>query len=282
MPGWMCCDRWEKWENWSDEDRSVAVKSTASQAAFLASHPSVMAFFLASDFAPPDDIADDYQAALRAHGFSGTILPSAEHYETHDLKSGMKMTGPYDWVPPHYWYFPHNGGAFGFLTESSPGAAIPELESLRGMLTAGELDTLWRNPAAPQLHAGGRGSDFETLDEFGEALFARHGRATSLEDFVLKAQLMNYESERIPFEAYRHNKYAKSTGFIHWLVNSSWPSLIWTLYGFDLAPSAGYYGAKMGNAPVLMQYAFDRLRTGISAPGAKTDVELAPTRSTSV
>jgi AcrR family transcriptional regulator len=40
--------------------------------------------------------------------------------------------------------------------------------------------------------------------------------------------------------------------------------------------------AGLGDIETLMQYAFDRLRTGISAPGAKTDVELAPTRSTSV
>ena len=41
-------------------------------------------------------------------------------------KSGVKMTGPYDYVAPSYWYLDrgHYGGAVGFNTETSPGPAI--------------------------------------------------------------------------------------------------------------------------------------------------------------
>jgi exo-1,4-beta-D-glucosaminidase len=266
LPGWMCCDKWEQWviyEDWQNftpwgpEVLPIAVKSTESVSRFFRNHPSAVGFYLASDWAPPDPIADAYQKALRDHGFQGSLFPSATNYETHDLKSGFKMTGPYMWVPPHYWFFPHNGGNFGFITESSPGESFAELESLRNMLTTAELDTMWRTPATPQLHAGGRGSDFESMEEFGRALFGRHGTATSLADFVLKAQLMNYEANRVPFEAYRRNKYARSTGFVYWLLNDSWPSLIWHLYGHDLSTAATYFAAKKGLEPLHVQYSYD-------------------------
>ena len=50
-------------------------------------------------------------------------------------ESGVKMTGPYDYVAPSYWYVDqHNGGAFGFNTETSPGPAIPSLASRQKFL----------------------------------------------------------------------------------------------------------------------------------------------------
>ena len=51
------------------------------------------------------------------------------------------MTGPYEYVPPVYWYVDRNaGGAYCFNTETSPGPAIPPIESLRRMLPK---DHLW-------------------------------------------------------------------------------------------------------------------------------------------
>ena len=46
------------------------------------------------------------------------------------------MTGPYDYVPPGYWLIDddHFGGAFGFNTETGPGAAIPDVSSLKKFL----------------------------------------------------------------------------------------------------------------------------------------------------
>ena len=39
--------------------------------------------------------------------------------------SGMKMLGPYEYVPPNYWMEDtSHGGAFGFATEISPGPAV--------------------------------------------------------------------------------------------------------------------------------------------------------------
>ena len=40
--------------------------------------------------------------------------------------SGVKMNGPYDWVPPSYWFVDRQrGGAYGFNTETGPGPQPP-------------------------------------------------------------------------------------------------------------------------------------------------------------
>ncbi len=42
MFGWMCCNQWEKWDQWSEEDHRVAQDSLRSQILMLRPHASVV------------------------------------------------------------------------------------------------------------------------------------------------------------------------------------------------------------------------------------------------
>ena len=65
--------------------------------------------------------------------------------------NGVKMTGPYDYVAPSYWYVDtHNGGAIGFNTETSPGPAIPSLASRKKFLPDPEAWPPTANWSPPQ------------------------------------------------------------------------------------------------------------------------------------
>jgi exo-1,4-beta-D-glucosaminidase len=56
-------------------------------------------------------------------------------------RSGVKMTGPYDYVAPSYWYVDsHHGDAYGFNTETSPDPAIPSIANIRKFIPP---DQLW-------------------------------------------------------------------------------------------------------------------------------------------
>ncbi len=166
--------------------------------------------------------------------------------------SGVKMRGPYAYVPPSYWLTDtERGGAFGFATEIGPGAAVPPLESLERMLPA---DRLWPINEYWMFHAGG--GQFRDLSRFTEALEARYGPATNVEDYARKAQALAYEGQRAMFEAYGRNKY-RSTGVIQWMLNDAWPSLIWHLYDHYLRPGGGYYGTKKACEPVHVQFSYD-------------------------
>jgi len=249
MAGWCCCDHWERWRTWKDEDYGIAGESLRSQLLRLRSHPSLLAFLYGSDNAPPKRVEDMYLQVIKDTGWPDPYVSSAGGRSTEIGPSGVKMTGPYDYVAPSYWLEDReNGGAYGFNTETSPGPAIPVIESIREMMPA---DKLWPINDVWELHAGG--GQFKKFDLFNRALEARYGPATGLDDYAEKSQLMTYAGERAMFEAYSENKY-KSTGVIQWMENNAWPSMIWHLYDWYLRPGGGYFGTKKACEPVHIQY----------------------------
>ena len=253
VAGWSCCDQWEQWSKWTPENRAVAESSLRDQIARLRSHPSLLVWLNGSDNPPPDDVERAYDAILGDLHWPNPVLSSATGRATAASgPTGVKMTGPYDWVPPSYWYEDTTrGGAFGFNTETSPGPAIPPIESLKRLLPP---DHLWPIDDVWNFHAGG--GRFTKITTYANALAARYGEPTSADDFAKKSQLAAYEGERAMFEAYGREKY-KATGVIQWMLNNAWPSLIWHLYDFYLRPGGGYFGAKKANEPVHVQYSYD-------------------------
>jgi exo-1,4-beta-D-glucosaminidase len=151
------------------------------------------------------------------------------------------------------------GGAFGFDSEVSAGATIPLLEDLTRMLSPQELEALWKYPEVRQFHASAAWSTFAKLAAFDTALAKRYGPPRSLEDYVAKSQLENYDNVRAQFEAFNaHMDAAKpSTGVIYWMLNNAWPSLHWHLYDYFLNPGGAYFGARVANEPVHIQYSYD-------------------------
>ena len=263
MAGWCCCDHWEHWAKWKPQDFDIAKASLQDQIYRLRSHPSVVMWLNGSDNPPPPDVEEMYLAVEKQLHFpnptvsSATAKPAASSGE-----SGVKMTGPYEYVAPSYWTEDkidsgHHcnpggcGGAYGFNTETSPGPAVPQIESLRTMLPK---DHLWPIDDWWNYHAGG--GEFKDIHVYSEALQTRYGKADTLEDYVLKAQLMNYEGIRAMFEAYSRNKYT-STGVIQWMLNNAWPSVIWHLYDYYLRPAGGYFGAKRAMEALHPMYAYD-------------------------
>ncbi|MBV9620807.1 MAG: glycoside hydrolase family 2, partial [Gammaproteobacteria bacterium] len=146
LPGWECCDKWESWaktggEPWDAADEKVAAASLASEARLLRNHPAVIGFLIGSDNAPPPALARMYVDTLRAADWPLPIIAAAIEQGTAETgPSGLKMLGPYAWVPPAYWYADKLGGAFGFDSEVSAGASIPLLEDLTRMLAPQELE----------------------------------------------------------------------------------------------------------------------------------------------
>ncbi len=253
MPGWICCDAWERWKNWTEETKKVAAASLRDQITRLRTHASVYVWLNGSDGPPPADIETMYLGILKDLQWPNPVVSSAAaDATTVSGKSGVKMTGPYEYVPPMYWLVDTTaGGAFGYNTETSPGPAIPPKESLQRFIPK---EHLWPIDEYWNYHAGG--GRFTTVNVFTEGLNQRYGTASSLDDYERKAQAMAYENERAMFEAYGRNRYT-STGVIQWMLNNAWPSLIWHLYDYYLVPAGGYFGTKKAMEPVHVQYDYD-------------------------
>ncbi len=253
MPGWTCCDAWERWKTWKGDQRKVAAASLTDQIGRLRNHPSVFVWLNGSDGPPPADVEKMYLDIEKDLGWPNPIISSASAEKTTVTgKSGVKMTGPYEYVPPVYWLSDKKaGGAYGYNTETSPGPAIPPRESLERFIPK---EHLWPIDEVWNYHSGGE--RFTTINVFTDGLTRRYGAAISLDDYERKAQAMTYDGERAMFEAYGRNKYT-STGVIQWMLNNGWPSLIWHLYDYYLVPAGGYFGTKKAMEPVHVQYSYD-------------------------
>jgi exo-1,4-beta-D-glucosaminidase len=254
MAGWCCCDHWEEWNKWQPGDLEIATASLDSQIMRMRSHASMLAWLNGSDNPPPENVEKAYIQVLKDSDWPNPYISSASQKPTSVTgPSGVKMTGPYDYIPPDYWRVEpgKNGGAWGFNTETGPGPGVPPLGSLKKMLPS---DSIKPGTALWNYHAGSEG--FKDLSHFEAAMEAIYGPPTDLDNYELKSQAMAYDGERAMFEAYSARKYT-ATGVIQWMLNNAWPSLIWHLYDYYQQPAGGYFGAKKACEPLHVQYAYD-------------------------
>ena len=254
MAGWCCCDIWEQWDKWLPGTLDVATDSLRTEMFKLRSHPSMLTWLNGSDGPPPPDVEHAYLEVEKQVGWPNPVVSSASDQSTTLTgKSGVKMTGPYDYEPPSYWLEDKSkwGGGWGYNTETGPGPAIPPLESLKKMVPK---EHLW--PVDEFWNFHGAGERFQDLHRFNAAMNATYGPPSSLEDYLRKAQAIAYDGERAMFEAYGRNKYT-STGVIQWMLNNAWPSTYWHLYDYYMYPAGGYFGTRKACEPLHVQYSYD-------------------------
>src|SRR5579872_843254 len=253
MAGWCCRSFWEQWKKWTPSDLENATAQLRSQILRLRSHPSLLVWLNGSDNPPPADVERAYIDVLHQTNWPNPYISSASLRATSvSGPSGVKMLGPYDYVPPAYWLDDvKRGGAYGFNTETSPGPAPLVEGSLKKMMPA---DQIW--PPNEYWHFHGASGRYQRLSAFDDAMTQMYGAPKNLGDYERKAQAMTYEGERAMFEAYGRNKY-ESTGVIQWMLNNAWPSLFWHLYDYYLQPAGGYFGAKKANELLHVQYSYD-------------------------
>ncbi|MFP4661352.1 MAG: glycoside hydrolase family 2 protein [Halanaerobiales bacterium] len=257
IAGWPCCNHWEKWEKWKAEDLGVAVESLKSQLKRLRNHPSFTAWFYGSDFPPVYEVEREYLKIMKeTHPDIPAISSAADKATELTGEPGVKMSGPYSYVPPEYWYDEDMPGVAGkFNTETGPDMCIPQLDSLKKMLSPEELEV---ESEGWKLHAGlAAFTDTSVLDRVIKGRFGGDlDGELSLEEYVKSAQLIGYQSWRAMFEAHFRN-WPAATGVIGWMLNSSWPSLIWQLYDYYNLPNGAFYGSKKACEPLHLQYAYD-------------------------
>ena len=226
MAGWCCCDNWEQWKHWQPGDLEIATASLHSQIMRMRSHPSMLVWLNGSDNPPPANVETAYIKVLKESDWPNPYISSASATPTTVTgPSGVKMTGPYDYVPPDYWLIDTNkyGGAFGFNTETGPGPAVPlaklpeKFHSRRPHVAAGSFLEFSRG--------FGRLQGPHPL-QWRDGRDLRHVRGPRR----LPREIASHGLRRRT----RHvrsllSQQVHSTGIIQWMLNNAWPS-------HDLAP----------------------------------------------
>jgi len=256
MTGWMCCGAWQYPENWDAAKRASAMASDSSVMLWLRDKPSVMVWLNGSDMPPRDTTVErgylNIEAALK---WPNPIISTADASKSKvSGYSGVKMAGPYEWVPPIYWETDSAnkvGGMWSFATEISPGPSIPPYESLIKFIPK---DSMWFTTDNWKYHCGTM--NFGNTNVFNLALEGRYGKAKDIYDYLAKAQAQNYEAHRAMMEAYGLHKYHTATGVVQWMGSNPWPGLIWHTYDYYLYPAGTYFGMKKAMEPLHIMYSY--------------------------
>jgi exo-1,4-beta-D-glucosaminidase len=292
--GFQCCDAWEVGGTLTQAQQAILQNSAQAIGTSLRNHPSVFSFQW-SDNQPTSTQESVSIAGFEAADFypQTPLIASAEYKSTTTLGASGEKEGPYDWVPPAYWYDTTNlgtdatvtnaGGAWGFDSEESSGDTVPTLDSLSRFMSASDLSNLWQNAKFNQYHLNYEprcktGYSFGTLCNFDTALSSRYGASTSLAQYVELAQAQDYENTRAQFEAFidhSHNTPLPSTGTIYWQMNKGWPSLLWNLYNSDGDQAGSFFGAQEANQPVHAIYALDNGTVTLSNLGGASQSGLS-------
>ncbi len=260
LVGWSC--HWE-WEDYlgapcderyggiiSPENMALVAASFQDQVMWLRHHPSVIGWFVGSDMLPVPELEEQYRKFLSQEDDRDYLISAKEVESTLSGKSGTKMAGPYEYVGPTYWYLPEApGGAFGFNTETGIGAQLPVKESLEKMLGK----QLWPIDSRWDILCTASGTDMNSLKQLNEVIHNRFGDAKDIDEYLYRADMLNYESTKAMFESFRV-RWPHTTGIVQWMLNSARPGIYWQLYDNYLQPNASYYGVKKANAPVQLIY----------------------------
>ncbi|MUH34623.1 glycoside hydrolase family 2 [Zobellia amurskyensis] len=272
MVGWSC-----HWEHeihmgvpvnerfggvYKPEDIDHVAQAWEDQVIWLRNHPSIFVWTVASDKVPITELEQKYidsfakydptRPYLNSTGGVGSdqhVIGSEDVISEISGSSGVKMLGPYAYTAPVYWFTDTNfGGAYGFNTETGPGAQVPQLESLKKFIPE---DRLWPISDVWNYHCGRY--EFADLSRFTAAINERYGAPANLQDFDKKAQAMNYELMRPMFEAFQVHK-NRSTGIIQWMLNAAWPKMYWQLYDYYLMPTGAFYATQKACSPLHLVY----------------------------
>jgi exo-1,4-beta-D-glucosaminidase len=303
--GYQCCDNWQREESekeYTARERRVLELSAVAIGERLRNHPSVMNFSWSDNPPTPKQEAVSLRGFAQAD-FQDPLIASAEYKGTSTLGPSGEKEGPYDWVPPGYWYDASHynpedpsrtnaGGAWAFDSEASAGDTVPTMDSIKRFMSSYEQAQLWQAPAFNQYHLnyepelpgpGNEGYSFGTLHSLDSAISARYGGWSSLDQYVQEAQVANYETQRAQFEAYIDhsvNQPTPSTGVVYWQLNKGWPTLLWDLYNNEYDQAGSYFGAKKADASVHAIYAYDTGAvtvdnlSGASQPGLAVEAKV--------
>lgn len=253
-----CNGRWldprKKEDQWTrrkyPDDDQLFLTSAADQIKMIRNHPSLAFWCGGNELGPPEEILNPLKDTL-------TLLDGTRwfvDYSTSDSMSfntlGGNGDGPYGIqnIDRFFEYktFPFNSevGSVGLPDYEGVKRYLPkEAEVIPGEYADNNESS---NSRWSKIHPAWR---YHKFMGYGNQI-EKYGNAENLENYLLKAQLVNYNQYRGLIEGFSSHMWEWYTGVIIWKTQNPWTSMRGQMYDYYLDQNAGLYGLKSAGEPL--------------------------------
>ena len=225
------------------DKHSLFNNSVIDQVKMLRNHPSLYLWCGGNEFPPPADIDQMLKNEIFPE-YDGTrfYLNESTSTELAVNKLGGNGDGPYGIQNPLHFFTVQS---FPFNPELGS-VEMPNVETMRKMMEEKDLKQLpaerWENEVWRYHKYIGYGNYID-----------QYGKATTIDDFCKKAQLVNYEQYRALQEGFTAGMWSKYSGMLVWKNQNPWTALRGQFYDVFLDQNGGFYGYKHGAKPLHLQ-----------------------------
>lgn len=178
-------------------------------------------------------------------------------YHSNSHSDYLTGSGPWTNFKPS-WYFTKYPGGFGgdvgwgFRTEIGT-AVFTTFESFKKFIPK---ENWWPRNKMWGVHYFGPSAANAGPDRYENAINNNYGKATGIEDWCRKAQLLNIETNKALFEGWQHHMWDNASGVLTWMSQSAYPSFVWQTYDYYYDLNGAYWGAKKACEPLHIQWSY--------------------------
>ncbi|KAJ8768100.1 hypothetical protein K2173_021040 [Erythroxylum novogranatense] len=250
----------------------------------LRNHPSLALWVGGNEQVPPDDINNALKNGLKLHPYFQNVKETGKALQDLSLESedpsqyldgtriyiqgslwggfangkGGFTDGPYEIQYPES-FFKDDFYKYGFNPELGS-VGMPVAETIRATMPPDG----WQIPLFKKLPNGYVEEVPNPIWEYHKYIpyskpgkvhnqILLYGSPTDLDDFCLKAQLVNYIQYRALLEGWASHMWSKYTGVLVWKNQNPWTGLRGQFYDHLLDQTAGFYGSRCAAEPIHVQ-----------------------------
>jgi Exo-beta-D-glucosaminidase Ig-fold domain/Concanavalin A-like lectin/glucanases superfamily/Glycosyl hydrolases family 2, sugar binding domain/Glycosyl hydrolases family 2/Glycosyl hydrolases family 2, TIM barrel domain len=233
-------DFWDSTQNYNVEaaDPQLFLENAHDTITRFRNHPSIVLWCGRNEGVPQPIINEGLVKLI--HSLDGT-----RYYSPSSNEVNLQGSGPYSYQDPADYFAKLNAG---FSVETGT-PSLPTRAWFERWLPEADRWPISDDWAYHDWHQAGNG-DVNSFDQHMEAQF---GAATNLDDYVRKAQMMNYVDHRAIFEGMNAHLWSPNSGRMLWMTQPAWPSTMWEIFTSDYDTQASYYGTKKACEPLHVQ-----------------------------
>lgn len=236
-------DFWDSTENYNleAEDPALFLKNARDTILRFRRHPSIVVWCGRNEGVPQAPINQGLAELIRT-------LDHTRYYTPSSNQINLRGSGPYLWEPADLYYRINRG----FSVELGM-PSVPTLESFRSFIPAPDRWPISDTWAYHDWHQseGGR------VSFYMDAMNTEFGAPTCFDDFVRKAQMLDYAGHRAIFEGMAAHLWQPNSGRMIWMTQPAWPSTMWNFLSWDYDTQSSYYATKKALEPVHAQLNLD-------------------------